>query len=445
MKLNVENFGKIKSASVELNGYSIFVGDNNSGKTYLMQLIYGVIDALKSIQNFESTLFTEYPFRVGLDNLAVFQKDFNQWLEHNKEKIIKETFHSDIHIGLLSLEIDQQDVENNFIVLKKCLATELDAVEKQVSFLSDVEKKADAYLCMEYKDRLYVVSDGSDENDVEWKNFYLKVLLRNYLNASGVKSLYLPSSRSGFNLVYRDLLAGMAKPREYSLSLPLGLVPESKKMGLTQPVFDYLIFMQTYKSDEDQLKKNKGIIDFINEKIIKGAIVRKEDEIRYVTNNGVNIPLYLASSMANELTPIVHLLSSVDHIGRVLYDEVETSQHPTTQVQLACLMNRLVNSGIDLIVSTHSDTMAALISNLVVLSFVENGLSKAKELGYEEEDLLKEDCVHAYQFEKNEDGSTTVKEIEKFINLGIGYDFSLFNKANQKIYNDYLVIKRQNV
>ena len=445
MKLFVENFGKIKFACVELNGYSIFVGDNNSGKTYLMQLIYGVTEAIKSIQNFESTLFTEYPFRVNMDNLALFQRDLDQWFEQNKEKIVKDTFHSDISIGSLSLVIDPQDVDNNFIVLKKVLATELDKVGKQINFLSDVEKKADSYLCMDYKDCLYVVTNDFDGQETIWKNFYLRILLRNYLNASGLKSLYLPASRTGFNLVYRDLLAAMAKPREYDLSLPLGQVPESKKMGLTQPVFDYLIFLQTYKSDENQLKKNKELIDFINRFIIKGAIVRNEDEIHYITDSGVDLPLYLASSMANELTPIIHLLTSVEPIQRLLYDEIETSQHPTTQIQLARLMNRLVNSGVNLIVSTHSDTMAALISNLVMLSFVENGLSKAKELGYEEADLLKEDCVHAYQFEKNEDGSTTVNEIEKFINLGIGYDFSLFNKTNKKIYNDYLVVKRKDV
>ena len=38
MQIQIENFGKIKSANVVLDGYTIFIGDNNSGKTYLMQL-----------------------------------------------------------------------------------------------------------------------------------------------------------------------------------------------------------------------------------------------------------------------------------------------------------------------------------------------------------------------------------------------------------------------
>ena len=51
-----------------MNGYSIFVGDNNSGKTYLMQLIYGITDAIKNIHGFECSLFENFPF---LSNLII--------------------------------------------------------------------------------------------------------------------------------------------------------------------------------------------------------------------------------------------------------------------------------------------------------------------------------------------------------------------------------------
>lgn len=443
MKLKVENFGKIRSACVEMNGYSIFVGDNNSGKTYLMQLIYGVTEALNNIHSFECPLFDDFPFFVNSENLSVFQDAVNKWLDENKNKIVKDTFNSEISIGSLSLEITQEDIENEYVELKKIPLSEIEASKKKVRYPAEIDKSKDTFFCLETRDRIFVFENGHDRSMVIWRDFFVGILFGYILFDFGSDSLFIPASRAGLNLVYRDLMAAMAKPSEYNLGLPALRLPESKKMGMTKPVFDYLIFMQTYKPDEDCYKKNKDIIDFIEKNIIKGRIIRNGDEIRYISDEGVSLPLFLSSSMINELTPVVHLLSSVNRVGRILYDEIETSQHPTTQIQLARLMNRLVNSDINLIVSTHSDTMAAAISNLVTLSFVENGLSKAKELGYEKEDLLKEDCVHAYQFEKNEDGSTTVNEIEKFINLGIGYDFSLFNKTNEKIYNDYLVVKRK--
>ena len=39
--LGVENFAKIESAKVNIDDYTLFVGQNNSGKTFLMQLIQG--------------------------------------------------------------------------------------------------------------------------------------------------------------------------------------------------------------------------------------------------------------------------------------------------------------------------------------------------------------------------------------------------------------------
>ena len=92
MKLNVENFGKIKSACVELNGFTILVGDNNSGKTYLMQLIYGVINALCNITNFKSSLFEEYPFKVNKENIlgtdvtTMINKAIDNNEKHNIQK-----------------------------------------------------------------------------------------------------------------------------------------------------------------------------------------------------------------------------------------------------------------------------------------------------------------------------------------------------------------------
>lgn len=41
-KLVVEDFGKIKSAEIEVAPLTLFVGDNNSGKGYLLSLIWGI-------------------------------------------------------------------------------------------------------------------------------------------------------------------------------------------------------------------------------------------------------------------------------------------------------------------------------------------------------------------------------------------------------------------
>ena len=44
--LKVKNFGKIEYADISLSNFVVFVGNNNSGKTMMMQLIYGIRDEL---------------------------------------------------------------------------------------------------------------------------------------------------------------------------------------------------------------------------------------------------------------------------------------------------------------------------------------------------------------------------------------------------------------
>ena len=48
VKLEVRNFAKIEFEEIYLDDFVLFVGDNNSGKTLTMELIYGVVNLLCS-------------------------------------------------------------------------------------------------------------------------------------------------------------------------------------------------------------------------------------------------------------------------------------------------------------------------------------------------------------------------------------------------------------
>lgn len=44
--LSVKNFGKIEEAKICINKFTVLVGPNNSGKTFLMQLAHGINDEI---------------------------------------------------------------------------------------------------------------------------------------------------------------------------------------------------------------------------------------------------------------------------------------------------------------------------------------------------------------------------------------------------------------
>ena len=41
--LNIQDFGKIKEAEIEIAPFIFFVGENNSGKSYLVSLLWGLL------------------------------------------------------------------------------------------------------------------------------------------------------------------------------------------------------------------------------------------------------------------------------------------------------------------------------------------------------------------------------------------------------------------
>lgn len=146
--------------------------------------------------------------------------------------------------------------------------------------------------------------------------------------------------------------------------------------------------------------------------------------------------------MVNEVVPVVKALTDSDRIDFIFYDEVETSMHPLKQIEMVKLLNRLNNHGMKLIASTHSDTMATKINNLLLLSYADLDLEAAKQalekrgISIEQEDLLKSKRIHVYQFINDGQGKSSVEELEFSKIPYTGYDFTLFNDSTMTLFEE---------
>lgn len=56
--VHVTDFGKIEKADIEVAPLTLFVGDSNSGKSYMMTLIYGLL--------YLDIFFQKYEFRMNV-------------------------------------------------------------------------------------------------------------------------------------------------------------------------------------------------------------------------------------------------------------------------------------------------------------------------------------------------------------------------------------------
>lgn len=433
--IGVEGFGKIKKAEINISNYTIFVGNNNSGKTYLMQLIYGVINEICSGRGFHKYMDLEYDkgFVLNIADMPKLVAAINRWLDENKSSIVKSIFHSDIKISKIYLSV------NNIIHSYKLQEINSEALP----ILPEDNDKRKFYEIQRAGQRIssFFIDDLKHEEKRILLGFFLATVMTDILSETHVpvtrnKCIFLPASRSGLMLLYSNFFS-INKSEDMEI-VDNTVNTQENEFGLTTPVYDFLLFLQGYRTSELRAKGNQKLIKFINDHLIDGKLNKSGNTMFYTPHGSdTHIPIYLSSSMINELTPIVQVLSGISDFPFIFYDEVETCLHPLKQIEMARLLNRLVNGGKKIIISTHSDTMAAAINNFIILSIMksENKKNILKKLGYEEDDLLKANHVHIYQF-INDGRDTYVTELESNTSIGLGYDFELFNKSNDKIYTD---------
>lgn len=425
MKIHIKEFGKIKTADIDLGGLTVFVGENNSGKTYLMELIYQTLYALIDLKGisdyFEENLTQIDPSNWNIVNIAV-----NKWLKANKNKITKNAFMSPISIKELSVDLDE--IDGRYTMEDTPDTQRVANVVDSFSISHTGKKKISAH-CINIQD-----THNYNKTDV-FVSFVINHTTFNYRN-NALPAIFFPASRSGLMLVFRNVLASQSRTQSI---IEFGEKKGKNALGLTRPVYEYLEFLQTYRFDSRDTQQKK-IVEFISNNLVDGVFDISSNAILYKPQYSEKFfPAHLSSSMVNELAPLVMMLTNLGDYNYIFYDEIETCLHPLKQIEMARLIVRLVNCDYRMIISTHSDTMAIALNNLIILSQTDNRNLKTEKLGYSKEDFFKTNNIHIYQF-KCDKAKTTISEIEMYPNINIGYDFELFNQSNDKLYNDARII-----
>lgn len=451
MMFGVADFGKIERAEIMLGDFTMFVGDNNSGKTFIMQLIYGVMKKLSALSDMtDGVIEEEERLEFAQEWFDFWENEINEYLSENKEKIISEIFHKPIPIGELYFR---------FINVDERFVCEISEFENP---LFDGSEKEDVVIPAMGK-MVEIRRLGKEEDEirpphrVRFHSLATPLMIRRAIEKRvkkmvigwGLRArediLFMPASRTGLQLLYKYLFAERDKKsvEEYEMvELEDNDGTEGNELGLSSPVYDFLQFLLRYTPVSALNPQNRRLLRFIENYLIGGQLKQVGEETYYLPKKSTEeIPLYLASSLVNEVAPIVKAIGSTSDFKYIFYDEIETCLHPLKQGEMARLIMRLVNSGKRMIVSTHSDTMATKINNLLLLSFADlsdkQRQEKMKKLELKKSDLLESQDVHVYQFVNEANGRSSVEELKFRTQPYIGYDFGLFMKNLDTLYEEY--------
>ena len=196
-----------------------------------------------------------------------------------------------------------------------------------------------------------------------------ELLLPNFVGPLRVPAFYLPADRTGVMHAHRVVVSSLIgqAPRA-------GLRPTSNTPMLSGVLADFL--QQLVELDRprySQFKSGRHIAKRIEEAVLGGAVkFESSDLIDYPSFTyrpegwKEDLPIMRASSMVSELAPVVLYLRHVVRSNNLLIvEEPESHLHPGMQVEFTRQIASLVQSGVRVLVTTHSEWVLEELSNIV--------------------------------------------------------------------------------
>ncbi len=425
MKFTVKNLGKIKKANIELKPLTIFVGKNGTQKSYMAHVAYGL------------NKFLGLPIRVVLAKaiekslINMFGKDIKQ-----KDKI----YLSKKQVKQIVLEVIPaiEKFLNNEI--KKNFNSENNFKELKVELEINLER--DLYNDIEEKTTVDLIQIDEDiyEQEIQKafsliKSRIISLILRDIIGINHVPRVYyFPASRTGFVLAFNEIATGIFEHYEGTTTTKL-----------TKPVIDFLSNFMRIKTSDSSLEgilslaksfykkgnkndhKNANLISFLQERILRGKILEKKEENKYLNfmfkpfGSEEELELHVTSSATVELLPIIEFLKNFhpSKNGFFIIEEPEAHLHPKAQIEMARFLALLANSGINVLITTHSDYIIHEMSNCIKLFNLEE---KYRKEFFKKEDLedytdiaISQDKVSVYLFKEDEKNVEVEKlNVDKF-------------------------------
>lgn len=430
MKIGLRKLGAFENAEIELAPLTILCGANNTGKTYAMYVIYGLLGARVGINPEEEDLLgIDLPgdgvTKVPLDEY--FKKHWAGWhrrLSTRFKGSLPFFFSADPDF-FQSAELSvSSSLEAALPFIKQMeIHDTLRAPNKSV--LAEISKPKGTF-------ELTITRGDKVPKSVVVRR--ISTLMMNLSLApfrSNNAVWLLPAERAGLNLFYSEL------NRQRSALLHHASQPKVDAQKLIQDVFiarypqpiadyiDLLNDMRTWKKQKSEFheiaQRLQGVLQG------KFALDREANITFTPKRTKKAMGLHMTSSIVKTYFGFWFYLEHIARKGDVLMiDEPELNLHPDNQRRLARLLAQLVRLGQRVIISTHSDYIIREFNNLLILGHdFEGKEALLKKYKYDIEDRLTSEQVRAYRFN---DGGAEEMEMDP--------DEGIIAETFDKVIND---------
>ena len=469
-RIEVENFGPIAEAEVEMKPLTVFMGPNSSGKSYLALLIYSLARLLG--EESEMILPGRYERRSS-SRLKLSEKLVDRAVHAFREawpnpedvpeappntrelpKPVRDLFQE-------TFQLMGKDLASVLAAeLRRCFGTQILGLSRQglsvqqtgfrVKFTdssgsiwdllaqedelvtSNLDQKSpisDYFKRARYAPWQLLVDDPA-----RFLPFVLRHMPNSILAGLSTEAYYMPASRSGILLGHKTLASLIVGRSSLAWVEPMEI---PRLPGVVTDLIQALLVLSPSEPTPESIH---GAVDFLQGKILKGTVdldPRGEYPEIFYEHDAGRFKLHQVSSMVSEIAPIVLYLKYLVEPGHLfVIEEPESHIDSHNQRNLAIAIAMLVNAGVKVLVTTHSEYFISQLSNLIMASQL--SIKKRSAHGYGAKEVLDPQKVGAYLFQPTEDG-TKVNQVR--VTSTDGIPLKQFAEVHRQLYDEAIALE----
>jgi hypothetical protein len=483
MDVNINNLGPIKKeTSIEVKPLTVFVGPNNAGKTWTAYTLSALFGSRSWSEYVKSYLSNEtrgiYPsldnaiiqlldFGSAKINLIDFYNEFGEYYFNDLGLLEKEWIQD--FLGSSNANFKDMEISVNLKESNDQIVQNITSYGMKASFFISKDGKALLNLLKEKNNpdiSFYTsnsdISDNSSE-DVDFKKRVPKSAIEDIIISNVFRIIsrsvyfniyFFPSERIAFTdliqLFMRPSKIENMRSNKMENDSEIGTnIDEERNVSLiiSDPIYGLISLLGrtmhegSYSKRQREIKENRNVetylqlAEILQKEILQGNVDYSDPEpnparellFRPLDPKGMSVDIPVASSMVKELSPLVlYLRYLADKRNLLVIDEPEMNLHPEAQAKLIEFIVMLVNSGIHVIITTHSPYIVDHLINLMKAASLEN-LETIKDKFYlkNSKAFISKDNVSVYLFT---DGTAkSILEEDGFI------EWETFNQVSQRI------------
>ena len=409
LTVRLKNIGILKQAEFSLGDLTLICGENNTGKTYATYALYSFLESWRKFIDIPidhdqiRNLLTDGVLKI---DLVRYVKKANQMLAEACKRYPEQldkifaasegTFqNSEFHIEPNTIHLENKGFRGETGVNQEpFLISSKETGSAELLFTLAVERK---------KGRTIDSTVAAE---------FISFTIGNAIFSNSFPRPFISSAeRTGVAIFRKEL--NFARNR---LVEEMGQADQKADLrellfkayqNYPEPVEDNVNF--THQLED--IGKRKSFIakehpdileDFAD--IIGGQYVITQNDQLYYIPKGTRSKLTMveSSSSARALLDLSFYLNCIaEKDDLLMVDEPELSLHPENQRRIARLFARLVNLGVKVFITTHSDYIVKELNTLIMLNHDKPHLKRiAEENGYRDNELINVDQVKVYVAEK---------------------------------------------